>query len=101
MPSPKGVSGKKYGTVKFNATADATLNALSVGELRTGARKIAQRVRLPRRAKGLKVSTRAGIGPRGGFSQVIMRGPGALAIEFGTRRRRPVAPLRKALRGGI
>lgn len=31
------------------------------------------------------------------FAQVIMRGPGALAIEFGARGGIPQAPLRKAL----
>lgn len=54
------------------------------------------RVRAPAK---MEVFTRFGIGPRGAFSQVIMRGDGALAVEFGTRRSRAVAPLRRALGG--
>lgn len=68
--------------------------------LREEAEALQNRVRLPSRAK-LHLVTRAGVGPRGAFSQVMMRGSGALAIEFGTRRRRAIAPLRSALRGGF
>lgn len=68
--------------------------------LRDKANDLKGRVRLPSRAK-LTLSTRAGVGPRGAFSQVMMHGSGALAIEFGTRRRRAIAPLRSALRGGF
>lgn len=71
-----------------------------VAILREKANDLKGRVRLPSRAK-LSLSTRAGVGPRGSFSQVMMQGSGALAIEFGTRKRRAIAPLRSALRGGF
>lgn len=45
----------------------------------------------------LSLSARAGVGPRGAFSQVMMHGPGALTWEFGNRSRGPRAPLRRAL----
>lgn len=100
MPSTTGVSNTSTrsgdATIKFNGSADKTINGLSVGELGRAADRIAARVHLPSRAK-LSLSTKRGMGPRGAFSQVIMRGSGALAIEFGTRRRRAVAPLRRAL----
>lgn len=104
MAKTTGVSGTSFRgadtTIRFFRNADETLNRLSVGELRKDAREVAARVRLPtRRRKDLTLSTKAGMGPRGAFSQVIMRGPGALAIEFGTRRTRAFAPLRRALRG--
>lgn len=60
------------------------------------AEALASRVNAP---KSQTLSTRAGIGPRGAYSQVMMKGPGALSIEFGNRRMRPIAPLRKAMSG--
>lgn len=63
------------------------------------ANKIAARVQVPRRAQHkIAVTTRVGKGRSGAFSQVVMRGQGALAIEFGSRNNAPIAPLRKALR---
>lgn len=63
------------------------------------AEKVRGRVQVPRRAQSkLEVSVRSGIGGSGAYAQVIMRGPGALAIEFGSRNNAPIAPLRKALR---
>lgn len=68
-------------------------------ELLVEANKIKARVQIPRRAQDkLALSTRVGKGRNGPFAQVIMRGPGALAIEFGSRNNAPIAPLRKALR---
>lgn len=69
------------------------------GQLDEAAEELKARVRIPRRHNRLKLSTRHGVGPRGAFAQVIMRGSGALAVEFGTRRSAPVAPLRRALGG--
>lgn len=66
-----------------------------VGGLREKAEQMAGRVQAP---SHLDVSTRAGVGPRGAFSQVIMSGPGALTWEYGNRSRAPRAPLRAALR---
>lgn len=43
------------------------------------------------------ISTKSGIGPRGAFAQLIMRGPRAIFVEFGTRTQKPLAPLRNAL----
>lgn len=51
------------------------------------------------RQESYEVTSRAGVGPRGAFAQVIMRGPRAVAIEFGTRTRPALAPLRRALFG--
>lgn len=64
-------------------------------ELRALAEEIAQGVDVP---DHLWLTVKAGNGPRGPFSQVIMRGPGALTEEFGSRTRRPNAPLRRRLR---
>lgn len=62
------------------------------------ASKIAPRVRI--HGKNVTVFSRHGVGRRGAFAQVIMRGSGAKAIEFGSRNNPPLAPLRKALSGG-
>lgn len=107
MASKRGLKagitrGEAFRLVFFD-TADEELQRLSVGELHEHAKRIAARVRLPSSgpaAGKLRLSTRRGRGPNGAFAQVIMRGPGALAIEFGTRRSRPLAPLRRALGGG-
>lgn len=53
------------------------------------------RVRAPSK---FRVFTRKGVSRKGAFAQVIMRGEGAIAVEFGTRRSKPQAPLRKAMR---
>ena len=68
-----------------------------VAELDRRAEDVRRRVRLP--ASHLTLDTRAGRGPRGPFSQVIMRGRNAVGFEFGNRRTRPYAPLRSALGG--
>lgn len=47
----------------------------------------------------MRLWIKRGKGPKGAFAQLIMEGPGAIAIEYGTRTRAPKAPLRKALRG--
>lgn len=100
MPATTGVSNTTIANgdtrIAFNGSADKTLNALSVDDLAAEAQRIASRVKLPRRAN-LTLSTRRGVGPRGAFAQVVMRGEAALAIEFGTRRSRAVAPLRRAM----
>lgn len=67
-----------------------------VAMLREVAGDISGRVRAP---SHLTVSTRAGVGPRGAFAQVIMSGPGALTEEFGNSSRGPKAPLRRAIGG--
>lgn len=64
--------------------------------MRQVAAQVRDRVNAP---SNQAVSIRAGVGRRGAFSQVIMRGPGALTIEFGSRTRKALAPLRNALRG--
>lgn len=61
------------------------------------AQRIAARVQVPSKHR---VWVKRGKGPKGAFAQVILEGPAAIAIEFGTRRSRAVAPLRRALRGG-
>jgi len=63
--------------------------------LRIVAQRVAKKVRAP---KEFKISTRAGVGPHGAFSQVMMDGHGAVAVEFGTRTHPAKAPLRTALR---
>lgn len=70
----------------------------SAAALRAVAEKVSKRVRAP---KEFKISTRAGVGPRGAFSQVMMDGPGAVAVEFGTHTHAAKAPLRSALRATI
>lgn len=87
--------------VKF--TGDALKKILNEEGVRNTllveANKVKARVQVPRRAQSkLTLITQAGRGPSGAFAQVIMRGPGALAIEFGSRNNAPIAPLRKALR---
>jgi hypothetical protein len=42
--------------------------------------------------------TRKGRARRGAFAQVVMRGSGSIAWEFGSRRNPPHAPLRSAMR---
>lgn len=64
-------------------------------ELGKVAGQVRGRVRAPSR---MQVFDRHGVGPRGAFAQVIMRGPGALTVEYGNRTRAPKAPLRGALR---
>jgi hypothetical protein len=93
--------GEGY-SLAFNSNAEPELERLAVGALSDAAVRIAGRVRLPSSgpaAGKLHLSTKRGRGPNGAFAQVIMRGPGALAVEFGTRRSRPLAPLRRALGG--
>lgn len=82
----------------WHDNAEEELERLAVGELAAAAERIKARVRLPSSGK-LSLSTKRGRGPNGAFAQVIMRGPGAIAIEFGTSRSRAVAPLRRALGG--
>jgi hypothetical protein len=65
-----------------------------VKNLDANAQDVRRRVLVPRH---LTLSTRAGIGPRDAFSQVIMRGPGAIAYEFGGRTISARAPLRRAI----
>lgn len=86
---------------RYADDAEKTLEALAWPALAREAEKIRSRVRLPSGAKGIQIlPVKRGIGPNGAFAQVIMRGRGALAIEFGSRNGPPVAPLRRALRGG-
>jgi hypothetical protein len=84
-------------TVFDNQVEALARGAASHGALRTVAEGIASRVSAPGH---LRVWVKAGDGPQGAFSQVIMEGPGALTEEFGNRTRPAKAPLRRALRGG-
>lgn len=69
--------------------------AVSLGET---AAIIATNVDVPvLNAGALDVFSRYGVGPEGADAQVIMSGPGAIEIEFGTSKRAPLAPLRKAV----
>lgn len=61
--------------------------------------RIAGRIRPPSGAD-LTVFAGSGIGPRGPYAQAGMRGPGAVAIEFGSRNAPPQASVRRALEGG-
>jgi hypothetical protein len=81
-----------------DAEKDLRQSAAVARALRAVADKVQRKVRAP---KHLTLSTRAGVGRRGAFAQVIMAGSGALAVEFGTRTNVAIAPLRRALRGGI
>lgn len=85
----------------FQGAIDSLKDDPGVAEqLRKTAQKVKGRVRAPRR---MRVFTRAGVGPRGAFAQVVMEDaddpPGAVAVEFGTKDTPPLAPLRKALGG--
>jgi len=85
-------------TINMNANADKEL-LKSQGIARL-LRDVADRVRKKVVVrKGLTLSERAGVGPHGAFSQVILTGSGALTEEFGTKTRPAKAPLRSALRG--
>ena len=61
------------------------------------AAKVQSRVR---RIRGMTIDTRKGVSSRDAFAQVVMSGQGALAVEFGSSKNPPYAPLRSALRGG-
>jgi hypothetical protein len=75
-------------------------HALLIAEaLEEQAVRIAGRIRPPARSE-LTVFAGSGIGPRGPYAQAGMRGPGAVAIEFGSRNGPPQAPVRRALGGG-
>lgn len=65
-------------------------------QLLESAEQVRRRVRAPSR---LTLSTRSGVGPQGAFAQVTMRGPAAIAAEYGSRNNPPGAHLRSALRG--
>jgi len=62
------------------------------------AKRIAGRIRPPRSAE-LETFALSGVGKRGPYAQAGMRGPGAVAIEFGTRTSPPQASVRRALTG--
>lgn len=62
------------------------------------AKKIAGRIRPPRSAE-LETFAFSGVGGRGPYAQAGMRGPGAVAIEFGSRNSPPQAPVRRAIGG--
>lgn len=80
----------------FEPSVRALLKDPGVGALlRAKAEGVEARVRPP---SGLTTGVRGGVGPRGAFAQVQMLGPNAIAIEFGSRRTAPRAPLRSALR---
>lgn len=61
------------------------------------AERLRRKVRAPSR---MTLTTRSGVGRKGAFAQVVMRGPGAIAAEFGSRNNAPGAHLRSVLRGG-
>jgi len=50
-------------------------------------------------APGMTFSTIAGVSRRGAFAQLIMTGPRAIFVEFGTRKQKALAPLRNAIFG--
>ena len=63
--------------------------------LRAVADRIKGRVKVP---KGYEVTTQSHVSRRGAFAQIVMRGPRAIFIEFGTKNdHSPLAPLRKAV----
>lgn len=75
-------------------------HALIVAEaLEEHAVRIAGRIRPPARSD-IDVFAGSGTGPHGPYAQAGMRGPGAVAIEFGSRNGPPQAPVRRALGGG-
>ena len=60
------------------------------------AQRIAGRIRPPASAD-LETFAFSGVSARGPYAQAGMRGPGAVAIEFGTRTSPPQASVRRAL----
>lgn len=87
-------------TIKIS---QAGLNALKKSpdvarKLGVEADKVKSRVNAPSK---FTVVSRSGVATTGryreAYAQVIMRGRGAVAVEFGTRRTAPLAPLRRAL----
>ena len=46
-----------------------------------------------------RLSVIAGVSRRGAFAQLVMTGPRAIFVEFGTRKQRALAPLRNAIFG--
>ena len=63
------------------------------------ATRIAGRIRPPA-SSDLETFAFSGVSERGPYAQAGMRGPGAVAIEFGTRTSPPQASVRRALGGG-
>ena len=84
--------------VKFfpDAVRELQHDKSSALALRGVAQAFAKRVRPP---KDQRISTRAGVGTKGAFSQVQMSGPRAIFIEFGTLKQRALSPLRSAIFG--
>lgn len=79
---------------------DDVLNSDGVQkELEKHAKTVANRAQGSRGTSDLTFRTRRGKSRKGAFAQTIMRGDGALAVEFGSRNNEPLAPLRNALKG--
>jgi hypothetical protein len=66
------------------------------GALQRHAERVRDRIRPPASAE-LVTYARSGIGRQGPFAQAGMRGPGAVAIEFGSRQSPPQALVRRAI----
>jgi len=79
------------------ALEQLTRDARVADQLGDEAERLRRKVRAPSR---MTLTTRSGVGRKGAFAQVVMRGPGAVAAEFGSRNNAPGAHLRSVLRGG-
>lgn len=64
--------------------------------LRQVAEKVEARVKVP---SGYTTTVKAGVGRHGAFSQVILHGPRAIFLEFGTKTTKALAPIRAAVFG--
>jgi hypothetical protein len=74
------------------------LNGVKVqAELERHAAAVVSRAQGKRGTSRLTFRTTSGKSRRGAFAQARMSGPGALAVEFGTRNNPPYAPLRSSL----
>lgn len=66
-------------------------------ELGKVAERVKARVRAPKKFQLIARHGVAESGRRQAYAQVIMKGSGAVAVEFGSRNGPPKAPLRRAL----
>lgn len=84
--------------IKYLPNADHELsNSESTGRLlKQVADGIKPRVKMPKE-DGYELMTFGGRSRRGAFAQLVLRGPRAIFVEFGTKTKAAQAPLRRAV----
>jgi hypothetical protein len=95
------VSPVVKGKVTYFADSDRKLekDESVASALRVIAKTLEKRVQVP---KGdYSTTTKAGVSHKGAFAQIILKGPRAIFIEFGTTSQKALAPLRRAIFGVV